>query len=106
MVAGAARFAANSTATASLQAYDMAVSSPILSINSAGCRAPLSFRRMKLRRPAPIAVRHVFPIVFRRTERFNELAEINVDHRRCIEGQKLRQQQSADDRDAERAAQL
>src|SRR5258707_14032439 len=67
----------------------------------------LSFRRVKLRRLALIAVRHVlFRIVFRRTEKFGELAEINVDHRRRVEGQKLRQQQSANDRDAERAAQL
>src|SRR5215470_3039330 len=51
---------------------------------------PLSFCRMESGRFALTAVRGVFPIFFRRTEKFDELAEVDVDHRCRVEGQKLR----------------
>src|SRR5215831_20715625 len=70
-------------------------------------RAPFSFRGMKPVCFASIAVRHsVLPGFCRWAEKIGELAEIDVDHRRRVKRQKLRQQQSTNDRDAERAAQL
>ena len=41
-----------------------------------------------------------------RSDPRGELAQINIDHRRRVERDELRQQEAADDRDAERAAQL
>src|SRR5260370_36317477 len=73
-----------------------------LAVNGKGCGlragrprsqdtcAPLSFRRVKSRRLTLIAVRRIFPFFFRRTEKCDELAEIDIDHRRRVEGQKLR----------------
>src|SRR5215472_12932731 len=80
---------------------------PFGAIEAIRCPRPWrSFCSMKSGGFALISVRCGLPGFFCRTKKIDEPAEIDVDHRRGVEGQELRQQQSADDGDAERAAQL